>query len=382
MSERIYSLEKRDGAARAGVIRTAHGDVPTPTFMPVGTRGTVKTLDPLEVEEVGAKILLSNTYHLYLRPGHELIRERGGLHRFMGWDRPILTDSGGYQVFSLADLRKVRDEGVRFQSHIDGSSHELTPEKAMQIQAALGPDIAMAFDQCPPWPCEPKELDDAVRRTTLWAARSRKAMDEVPLGRTPGGRHPLLFGIVQGGVDEARRRRSAGEIGSIDFPGLAIGGLSVGEPKEAFLEALAFTAPLLAGDRPRYLMGVGFPEDILAGIAEGIDLFDCVLPTRMARNGTMFTTRGRLVVKNGAYGSDDRPPDPECDCSTCRRFGRAYLRHLFSVGEILGLRLATLHNLRFYFRMMEEARDAILAGTFASWRNDFLEKYASREALD
>lgn len=382
MAGSIYALEKSDGAARAGVIATAHGDVPTPAFMPVGTRATVKTLDPREVEEVGAEILLANTYHLYLRPGHELILGRGGLHRFMGWSRPILTDSGGYQVFSLAELRDVRDEGVRFRSHIDGSRHDLTPELAMEIQAAFGTDIAMAFDQCPPYPCEPGPLAEAVRRTTLWAGRSRAAMDAVPLEKTPDRRHPLLFGIVQGGVDEALRRRSAAEIAEIGFDGHAIGGLSVGEPKELFLESLAFTAPLLPPEKPRYLMGVGFPEDILAGIGEGIDLFDCVLPTRMARNGTMITSRGRLVVKNGAYARDDRAPDPECDCSTCRRFGRAYIRHLFSVGEILGLRLATLHNLRFYFRLALEARAAILEGRFDAWRAPFLETYRSGEGIN
>ncbi len=384
MSETIFGIEARggDGPARSGTLLTAHGAVPTPAFMPVGTRGAVRTLDPLEVEEAGASILLANTYHLYLRPGHALIRERGGLHRFMRWPRPILTDSGGFQVFSLAPLRKVRDEGVRFQSHIDGSFHELTPELAVRIQAALGTDIAMSLDVCPPYPFERRELESAVRRTTLWAERGKRALDEIGLEETPEGRRPLLFGIVQGGADEGLRRRSAEEIAGIGFPGYAAGGLSVGEPKEAFLAAVAFTAPLLPEEKPRYLMGVGFPEDILAAIASGFDLFDCVLPTRMARNGTMLTSRGRLVVKNAAYARDDRPPDPECDCPACRRFSRAYIRHLFSVGEILALRLATLHNLRFYFRLMESAREAIRAGAFNSWSAAFLETYRSDEGIE
>jgi len=378
---RFFQVERTDGAARSGVLTTAHGSVPTPAFMPVGTRATVRTLDPKEVEEAGASILLANTYHLYLRPGHERVRDLGGLHHFMRWERPILTDSGGYQVFSLAELRTIRDEGVRFRSHIDGSAHELTPEKAIEVQASLGTDIAMSFDQCPPWPCEQPGLADAVRRTTLWARRGKEALEQIPLERTPDRRRPFLFGIVQGGVDESLRRRSAEEIAAIDFPGHAIGGLSVGEPKEAFLEALAFTAPMLPAEKPRYLMGVGFPEDILAGVADGVDLFDCVLPTRMARNGTMLTSRGRLVVKNGVYAGDESAPDPDCDCSTCRRFSRAYLRHLFSVGEVLALRLATLHNLRFYLRMMGEARLAIAEGRFAPWSGSFLERYRSDEGL-
>jgi queuine tRNA-ribosyltransferase len=349
--------------------------------MPVGTRGAVRTLDPLEVEQAGASILLANTYHLYLRPGHELVRERGGLHAFMGWRRPILTDSGGYQVFSLSVLRKIRDEGVRFQSHLDGSPHDLTPELAVRIQAALGSDIAMSLDECAPYPCGRRELEASVRRTTLWAARGRRALEEIAPESTPEGRRPLLFGIVQGGVDEALRRRSAEEILSLDFPGYAAGGLSVGEPKEEFLRATAFTAPLLPEEKPRYLMGVGFPEDILAAVGSGFDLFDCVLPTRMARNGTLFTSRGRLVVKNAAYARDDRPPDPACDCSTCRRFGRAYLRHLFSVGEILALRLATLHNLRFYLGFMDGLRRAIREGSFGEWSGSFLAAYRSGEGL-
>ncbi len=379
-----FRVEAADpsSAARAGFLATGHGTIPTPAFMPVGTRATVRTLDPSEIEEVGARILLANTYHLYLRPGHELIRERGGLHRFMGWKKPILTDSGGYQVFSLAKLRKISDEGVAFRSHIDGSSHFLTPELAMEIQASLGTDIAMSFDQCPPWPCEPRELEQAVTRTSLWAKRGKDAMARLPMEWTPLDTKPLLFGIQQGGMVEEMRRRSTEELREIDFPGYAVGGLSVGEPKEIFREALAFSAPLLPGDRPRYLMGVGFPEDILDGIGLGIDLFDCVLPTRIARNGTMLTSRGRLVSKNLAYARDDSPPDPDCDCSTCARFSRSYIRHLFVVGEILGMRLTSLHNLRFYFRMIDDARLAIQEGNFIPWRTDFLEKYQSGEGLN
>ena len=383
MGNSIFTLEASDprGGARAGMIRTPHGTIPTPAFMPVGTRASVRTLDPEELERAGANIILSNTYHLYLRPGHKLVCARGGLHHFMSWNRPILTDSGGFQVFSLAELRKVREEGVEFRSHIDGSSHTFTPELAMEIQATLGTGIAMSFDQCPPLPCEPRELEASVRRTTLWAERGKRALEEFPLDQTPEGRLPILFGIVQGGVDEGMRRRSVEEILSVGFPGYAIGGLSVGEAKEDFLATLSFTAPLLPREKPRYLMGVGFPEDILAGVSAGIDMFDCVLPTRMARNGTMFTSRGRLVVKNAAYASDDRPPDPECGCPVCRRFTRAYIRHLFSVGEILGLRLASLHNLHFYFRFLREAREAVLANDYDSYQQCFLQKYKSRDGI-
>ncbi len=375
--------ESGDGSdARAGLLHTAHGAVETPAFMPVGTRGAVRTLDPEEVERAGAKILLANTYHLYLRPGHERILRRGGLHRFMGWKKPILTDSGGFQVFSLSALTKMNDDGVRFRSHLDGSSHFLTPELAMEIQAALGTDIAMSFDHCAPWPCDDHRLAAAVEQTTIWARRGREAMERIAPEATPEGRTPLLFGIQQGGVDEEMRKRSTGGLVEIGFPGYAVGGLSVGEPKELFHEAVAFSAPLLPREKPRYLMGVGFPEDIVEAVGHGIDLFDCVLPTRIARNGTMVTSRGRLVVKNAAYADDDAPPDPDCDCSTCARFSRAYIRHLFSAGEILALRLASLHNLRFYFRMIDRMREAILAGRFASWRAAFLEAYRSREGLD
>ncbi|MBN1824738.1 MAG: tRNA guanosine(34) transglycosylase Tgt [Candidatus Eisenbacteria bacterium] len=378
-----FTCEATDPAseARAGRIDSPHGIVPTPAFMPVGTRGAVRALDPREIEAAGGRILLSNTYHLYLRPGHELIRERGGLHRFMGWTRPILTDSGGFQVFSLSALRRIRDEGVEFRSHLDGSAHHFTPELAVEIQAALGVDIAMSFDHCPPLPAERRSVEEAVRRTTLWAERGRRALDALPPERTPEGRKPALFGIVQGGLDRDLRRRSAEEIAAIGFDGHAIGGLSVGETKEQMGDTLSFTAPLLPADRPRYLMGVGFPEDIVAGIERGIDLFDCVLPTRMARNGTLLTSRGRLVVKNGAYARDDRPPDPDCDCPACRLFSRAYLRHLFSAGEILALRSATLHNLTFYFRIVREAREAIRRGEYAAWKGAFLERWFSGEGL-
>ncbi len=376
-------IEARDegSSARAASLQTGHGFVPTPAFMPVGTRGSVRTLDPKEVRAAGAEILLANTYHLYLRPGHELIRRRGGLHRFMNWPHPILTDSGGFQVFSLAEFRKMSDEGVKFRSHLDGSSHFLSPELAMEIQSSLGTDIAMSFDHCPPWPCEPGEMGDAIRRTTAWARRGKEALTAIPLDQMPEGRRPLLFGIQQGGVDEESRMKSTNGLLEIGFPGYAIGGLSVGEPKDLFLEAVKFSAPLLPDEKPRYLMGVGFPEDILAGIESGIDMFDCVLPTRIARNGTMMTSRGRLVIKNRLYAEDDSPPDPECDCTTCARFSRAYIRHLFSVGEILPLRLASLHNLHFYFGMMSGARRSLLEGNFGQWKAAFLAKYRSGEGI-
>lgn len=375
-----FALEARDPttAARAGRFVTAHGVIETPMFMPVGTRASVRTLDPIEVEAIGAQIVLANTYHLFLRPGHELIRRLGGLHAFMRWEKPILTDSGGYQIFSLAKLNKIDDDGVSFRSHIDGSLQRLDPGKAMEVQAALGTDIAMSFDQCPPYPCEPHELARAVERTSLWAARGREAMEKIRAGDTPEGRKPLLFGIQQGGVDLAMREKSTGPLVALDFQGYAIGGLSVGEPKELFLATLPESVAMLPEAKPRYLMGVGFPEDILAGIEHGVDLFDCVLPTRVARNGTMLTTNGRLVITNAKFAEDSRPPDPECDCTTCARFSRAYLRHLFSAGEILGMRLATVHNLRFYLRVVTMAREAILAGRFADWKRDFLARYESR----
>jgi len=381
LTQEVFYCRGTDSRARTGRISTPHGDVPTPAFMPVGTRAAVRTLDPAEVEEAGGTILLANTYHLLLRPGHTLVRERGGLHRFMSWRRPILTDSGGFQVFSLSPLRRIEDEGVRFRSHLDGSLHHLTPEFAMEVQAGLGTDIAMSFDHCPSLPAAESEVEEAVRRTTLWAERGKRAMNGLSLEKTPEGRRPILFGIVQGGTSRRLRQRSAEEIVSIGFPGYAVGGLSVGEPKEELLETLDFTAPLLPEEKPRYLMGVGFPDDIVAAVEMGVDLFDCVLPTRIARNGTMLTSRGRLVVKNQSYARDDRPPDPDCDCPTCRRFTRAYIRHLFSVGEILGLRLATLHNLRFYFRLLEECREAIGAGSFAPWKRAFLASYTSGEGL-
>ncbi|MEI7672919.1 MAG: tRNA guanosine(34) transglycosylase Tgt, partial [Deltaproteobacteria bacterium] len=331
-------------AARLGIIGTPHGDVRTPAFMPVGTQGTVKGLTPEQVRGLGADIILGNTYHLYLRPGHRLVSDLGGLHRFMNWPGPILTDSGGFQIYSLGALRRMSEEGATFQSHIDGSKHFLSPEKAVEIQEALGSDIMMCLDECIAYPAGREEVERALARTTRWADRCKQIRRN---------QAQALFGIVQGGVYPDLRRRSAEEMKAIGFDGYAIGGLSVGEPKELMLENLAETAPLLPEERPRYLMGVGTPEDLVEGVFQGIDMFDCVMPTRSARNGLLFTNGEKVVIKNARYREDASPIDSECDCYTCQNYSRAYLRHLFVAGEILAMVLNTIHNLRYYLHLME-----------------------------
>jgi queuine tRNA-ribosyltransferase len=351
-----------DGAARLGRMTTGHGVVDTPAFMPVGTQGAVKAVTPDELRRCGAQIVLSNTYHLFLRPGHETIRDLGGLHRFMAWDGPILTDSGGFQVFSMEGLRTLDETGVRFRSHLDGSLQELTPESSMAIQAALGADVVMAFDECPSLPAPREAVEAAVARTSRWARRSRDAYDG------PG----VPFGIVQGGTHDDLRERSAAEITALDFPGYAVGGVSVGEPPEAIARVARFTAERLPEAKPRYLMGVGRPEDLVAAVAAGIDLFDCVMPTRNARNGTLFTSEGKVNIKREEYRRDPRPLDPACGCETCTRYSRAYLRHLYVSNEILASRLNTIHNLAFYLGLMAGMRAAIAASTFASFTESFL----------
>ncbi len=368
-----FSLIKKgpSTAGRLGKITTSHGEISTPVFMPVGTQATVKTLAPQDLTELGAEIILSNTYHLFLRPGHELIREFGGLHGFMNWQRPILTDSGGFQVFSLADLRKITDEGVTFQSHLDGGiKHVITPEGAVAIQEALGADIIMAFDECIPYPATRDYAQESLDRTLAWAERCRAAK------RDTG---QALFGIVQGGMYPELRKRSAESLVGIGFEGYAIGGLSVGETKPLMYEMVDATTPSLPEDQPRYLMGVGTPEDLVECVDRGIDMFDCVMPTRNARNGTFFTSFGKVVIRNARYERDPGPIDPECGCSTCRNFSRAYLRHLFNAGEVLALRLGTVHNLHFYLNLMGEVRKSIDEGTFQQFKNQFL---AKREAAD
>jgi queuine tRNA-ribosyltransferase len=371
----VLTVEREDPSslARAGALRPARGTVRTPVFMPVGTQGTVKTLSSRDLEEMGAEILLGNTYHLFLRPGHRVIEGLGGLHRFMAWNRSLLTDSGGFQVMSLSDLAKVTDEGVRFQSHLDGTRHFLTPELSVEIQLALGSDIAMALDRPLAYPAPPAEVRRAVDLTTTWARRCRDAFDRPSPARPQAGRpERFLFGIVQGGTIPDERRRSADALLEIGFDGYASGGLAVGEARGALLEMVERDSAVLPREKPRYLMGVGTPEDLVEAVARGVDMFDCVLPTRNARNGTVFTRRGRLVVKNAAYARDPRPIDPECACYTCARHSRAYLRHLFQADEILGPRLATIHSVHFYLALMREMREAIRCGGFASWRKAFL----------
>jgi queuine tRNA-ribosyltransferase len=341
-----FRVLSRDGGARRGVMVFGRGTVETPAFMPVGTAGTVKGITPDELEQCGAEMILGNTYHLYLRPGHEIVRELGGLHDFMQWPRPILTDSGGFQVFSLADLRRVDDDGVDFRSHLDGSTHRLTPETSMDIQSALGSDVAMVLDECPALPATREQVEVAVRRTTDWARRSVDAYGG------PG----VPFGIVQGGTFEDLRARSAKELVELDLPGYAIGGVSVGEPETSIPSVVRFTADHLPADRPRYLMGVGTPRDLTRAVGAGVDMFDCVMPTRNARNGTLFTSRGRVQIKRAEYRRDGKPLDDRCPCEACQRYSRAYLRHLFVSGEILGLRLNTIHNLTYYLARIRRCR--------------------------
>jgi queuine tRNA-ribosyltransferase len=366
MTTWAYAVDARDGKARCGTLRTARGDVRTPAFLPVGTAGSVKAMTTEEVERAGADMILGNTYHLFLRPGHRTIERLGGLHRFMNWSRPILTDSGGFQAFSMADLVRIDDRGVRFRSHVDGSRHELTPELSMEIQAALGSDVAMVLDECPELPAGRERVEEAVRRTTAWARRCREAY------RGPG----VPFGIVQGGTFADLRERSARELLELDFPGYAVGGVSVGEPPETIASIAGLTADLLPDDRPRYLMGVGRPADLVRAVGLGIDLFDCVMPTRNARNGTLFTSRGRINIKQSRFREDPRPLDPDCACETCARYSRAYLRHLFVSGEILAARLHTLHNLTYYLSLMERIRVAIRERRLAELADAYLSSAA------
>ena len=352
---------------RLGTLKTAHNEFQTPVFMPVGTQATVKCMTPLELEEVGAKIILSNTYHLYLRPGQDIVKEAGGLHKFMAWKGSVLTDSGGFQVFSLDSLRKISEEGVEFNSHLDGSKHFISPEKAMEIQMALGADIIMAFDECTKIPCDYEYAKQAMERTTRWAARCKEAFDWETF--------QSLFGIVQGNAYKDLRTQSAEALVAMDFPGYAIGGLSVGESKDIMYDILEHTTPLLPEDKPRYLMGVGSPDCLLEGVARGIDMFDCVLPTRIARNGTVFTRDGQLTVRNALYAKDQRPLDSECNCYACKNFSRSYIRHLINTNEVLGIRLTTIHNLYFLIELMSNIRQTLAEGRFMEFKDAFLEKY-------
>jgi len=362
-----FSVHATDlnGSARTGHLVTPHGAIATPAFMPVGSLGPVKGIEPDELQAMGYGLMLNNAYHLFLRPGHEVIARLGGLHRFNAWRGAILTDSGGFQVFSLAKLRKVSDDGVTFQSHLDGSTHHITPERAIEIQAALGADIIMAFDECVALPASGEQIGEAVRRTTHWARRclaAKRRSDQ------------SLFGIVQGGLDHDMRKRSADDLVAMGFDGYAVGGLSVGEEPASRNRALETTTAHLPADKPRYLMGVGLPDDLVEGVARGIDLFDCVVPSRHGRTGWLFTTFGRVLIRNAKYAGDERPIDPACACPVCKRFTRAYLHHLFLVKEMLGVRLNTIHNLYFYAGMMEQIRQAIATGTFTAFRTRYYER--------
>ena len=359
--------ECKQTGARRGVIHTPHGDIQTPIFMPVGTQATVKSMTPEELkEEVKAQIILSNTYHLYLRPGQEIVKEAGGLHNFMKWDRPILTDSGGFQVFSLSSLRKITEEGVAFHSHLDGSKHLFTPESVMKTEEDLGADIIMAFDECCPYPSTYEYTKNSMERTTRWAKRCKEAHTT---------ENQALFGIIQGGFFEDLRKKSAEDLIALDLPGYAIGGISVGEPKEEFLKMLYYTTPLMPKDKPRYLMGVGTPDYLIEAAMAGIDMCDCVLPTRIARNGTAMTSHGKVVVRNATYERDWEPLDPECDCYTCKNYTRAYIRHLVKTKEILGTRLLSTHNLYFLTKLMERVRIEIENDNLLNFREEFYKKY-------
>jgi queuine tRNA-ribosyltransferase len=361
------TVTAQEGHARCGILHTRAGVIDTPAFMPVGTQASVKSLTPAEVRETGAQIILNNAYHLYLRPGVELVERLGGLHRFQAWEGGILTDSGGYQIFSLASLHRVTEEGLTFRSHIDGSEHFMSPEKAVDVQQRLGADIIMSFDQPIPWGATRAQTIEATERTHRWAKRGRDAWNP-ETGQA-------LFGIVQGGFEEDLRRASAEELVAMDFPGYSIGGLSVGEPKDVMWAMLDVTTPLLPADKPRYLMGVGTPTDLVRGVLQGVDMFDCVLPTRMGRNGTAFTWEGRLNLRNARFETDPEPLDPRCPCAVCRTFSRAYLRHLLKAGEILAIRSVSYHNLAFYQQVMHAMRQQIVAGTLAAWAEAFLTDY-------
>jgi queuine tRNA-ribosyltransferase len=370
MPEKHFQLLKTSSGARAGELNTAHGRVLTPVFMPVGSQATVRTLTPQDIKDIGFNMVLANTYHLYLRPGIETIRSLGGLHRFMVWDGAMLTDSGGYQVFSLSPLCKINDAGATFRSHIDGSEHFLTPELAMQYQEALGADIIMALDECSAYGDSEEKVREAMGRTHRWAERCLEAHRS---------NEQYLYAIVQGGTFPELREQSVVCLTGLDFPGYAVGGLSVGEPKEVTLNILEQTTKLLPEDKPRYLMGVGAPEDLIKGVARGVDIFDCALPTRVARNGALFTRKGRVNIRRAAYSRMDRPIDPQCDCYTCCTFSAAYLSHLFRSEELLGLRLASIHNLRFIRNLMNDIRSAILEGTFTSFQEEFLAGYRTTD---
>ncbi|ANU12833.1 tRNA-guanine transglycosylase [Planococcus halocryophilus Or1] len=353
--------------ARLGIVHTPHGSFETPAFMPVGTQATVKTMSPEELKAMNAGIILSNTYHLWLRPGNDVIKEAGGLHKFMNWDRPILTDSGGFQVFSLSEFRNIKEEGVHFRNHMNGDKLFLSPEKAMHIQNDLGSDIMMAFDECPPFPATHEYMKSSVERTSRWAERCLEAHQRP--------QDQGLFGIIQGGEFEDLRKQSAQDLVSLDFPGYAIGGLSVGEPKDVMNRALEFTTPLMPADKPRYLMGVGSPDSLIDGAIRGIDMFDCVLPTRIARNGTLMTSTGRLNIKNAAFKRDFGPIDEKCDCYTCTNYSRAYVHHLIRADETFGIRLTSYHNLQFLLNLMRQVRQAIREDRLGDFREEFFEAY-------
>lgn len=368
MTDFSYELLKTDGGARLGKITTAHGEIDTPTFMPVGTAATVKAMFPEDVAATGAQICLGNTYHLMLRPTAERIAELGGLHKFMNWEKPILTDSGGYQVMSLTELRKMTEEGVRFRSHVDGSYHMLTPERSTEIQHLLGATITMAFDECTPYPCTKEQAEESMLLSMRWAERSRKAF--VP--REGYGQ----FGIVQGSTFEDLRRHSVEALKEIDFEGYAVGGLAVGEGQELMFSTLDFTTPMMMANKPRYLMGVGKPTDLVGAVARGIDMFDCVLPTRSGRNGQAFTRRGPVNIRNARHAADPRPLDEECPCPACTQYSRAYLNHLIKAGEILGMMLLSWHNIQYYQTLMQGMRDAIKEGRFEDFQVAFHEEYS------
>lgn len=365
--------ESSETKARLGKIHTPHGEIETPIFMPVGTRATVKAMTPEELKDINAQIILSNTYHLYLKPGHDIVEEAGGLHKFMNWDRPILTDSGGFQVFSLGNMRKINEDGVEFKSHIDGSKHFITPEKSIEIQNALGSDIMMAFDECVSYPSDWHYVKDSMERTTRWAKRCKDA------NKNPD--RQAIFGIIQGGMYKDLREQSARELLELDFPGYAVGGLSVGEPADILMQVLDYTVPLMPADKPRYFMGAGSPDYLIELAIRGIDMADCVLPTRIARNGTAMTSRGKVVIRNAKHKRDFTPLDPECSCYTCRNYSKAYIRHLFNVDEILGSRLATIHNLHFLIKLMEDLRESIKEDRVLEFRRDFYLKYGGFDYL-